>query len=258
MTSLLDGPLVRSVGGVLEMGEALCTIDGCGKRHLARGWCSMHYRRWKQHGDPCATVGQSARRPLDHEDGTRTCKKCATRKPIDAYGVDASATLGRRATCSACRNFQMAGYYDLNADRIKSRVSQYRESRPEVVRESERARYARHREKRIELAVEHTHVRRARLRSVAADRGITHAALRDRDGTVCRYCSREMDFSRAKRGEATGLRANIDHVIPVSKGGTHTWGNVVLACRDCNYSKGAKSLDEWNDRPSFDELRPVV
>lgn len=29
-----------------------CTIEGCGKPHKARGWCSMHYRRWSMHGDP--------------------------------------------------------------------------------------------------------------------------------------------------------------------------------------------------------------
>lgn len=28
-----------------------CTIEGCEKRYYARGWCQMHYRRWKVHGD---------------------------------------------------------------------------------------------------------------------------------------------------------------------------------------------------------------
>lgn len=29
-----------------------CSIEGCGKRHEARGWCPMHYARWKVWGDP--------------------------------------------------------------------------------------------------------------------------------------------------------------------------------------------------------------
>ena len=29
-----------------------CEMDGCGKRHYARGWCNMHYMRWRSHGDP--------------------------------------------------------------------------------------------------------------------------------------------------------------------------------------------------------------
>jgi 5-methylcytosine-specific restriction endonuclease McrA len=44
-----------------------------------------------------------------------------------------------------------------------------------------------------------------------------------RDGSRCQYC---------------GLAAeNLDHVIPRSKGGPHTWENVVAACRRCNTRK---------------------
>lgn len=35
-----------------------------------------------------------------------------------------------------------------------------------------------------------------------------------------------------------------DHVVPVSRGGTDTWGNVVTACRGCNQRKADLSLDE--------------
>jgi hypothetical protein len=30
----------------------ICTMDGCEKKHRARGLCLMHYWRWSQHGDP--------------------------------------------------------------------------------------------------------------------------------------------------------------------------------------------------------------
>lgn len=33
-----------------------CSIDGCHSRVVARGWCSRHYQRWKNHGDPTKTL----------------------------------------------------------------------------------------------------------------------------------------------------------------------------------------------------------
>ena len=34
------------------MGQRICSIPGCEKSVLARGWCGTHYRRWHTHGDP--------------------------------------------------------------------------------------------------------------------------------------------------------------------------------------------------------------
>lgn len=37
----------------------------------------------------------------------------------------------------------------------------------------------------------------------------------------------------------------IDHVVPVSRGGSSDAGNLVLACRPCNRSKRDKLVEEW-------------
>jgi 5-methylcytosine-specific restriction endonuclease McrA len=36
-----------------------------------------------------------------------------------------------------------------------------------------------------------------------------------------------------------------EHVTPLSRGGQHTKGNIVPACRDCNRQKGARTLFEF-------------
>jgi len=30
----------------------VCSVPGCGRPHLARGWCQMHHGRWRKTGDP--------------------------------------------------------------------------------------------------------------------------------------------------------------------------------------------------------------
>ncbi|MGI9001730.1 MAG: HNH endonuclease [Pseudonocardia sp.] len=59
---------------------------------------------------------------------------------------------------------------------------------------------------------------------------MTRAGVLRRDGRRCAYCG--------KRAET------IDHVVPRSRGGTHTWDNCVAACRTCNSHKADKLLPE--------------
>ena len=54
--------------------------------------------------------------------------------------------------------------------------------------------------------------------------------LQIRDGFRCRYCQ--------KYCEPPVDYLQIDHVIPLSRGGANTIENIVPACRACNRSKG--------------------
>jgi 5-methylcytosine-specific restriction endonuclease McrA len=59
---------------------------------------------------------------------------------------------------------------------------------------------------------------------------LSRRAVFTRDSQTCVYCG----------ASAT----SIDHVVPRSRGGTHTWDNVVAACRRCNHTKADRSLAE--------------
>jgi 5-methylcytosine-specific restriction endonuclease McrA len=52
-----------------------------------------------------------------------------------------------------------------------------------------------------------------------------------RDQYQCQYC-------RSKKN------LTIDHIIPRSKGGKHSWNNVVIACAACNSRKGDKTPEQ--------------
>lgn len=32
------------------MAERICSVDDCERRHYAKGYCRMHYKRWRNHG----------------------------------------------------------------------------------------------------------------------------------------------------------------------------------------------------------------
>ena len=86
--------------------------------------------------------------------------------------------------------------------------------------------------------------RREKIRKTKRDAGITVESLYRRDGGVCYLCGDKCDFDDyTKDGEnfiAGGSYPSIDHVVPLSKGGTHTWDNVKLAHHRCNTIKGNK------------------
>jgi 5-methylcytosine-specific restriction endonuclease McrA len=59
---------------------------------------------------------------------------------------------------------------------------------------------------------------------------LTRAALMHRDRYRCAYCG--------------GRAETIDHVVPRSRGGQHTWQNCVASCAKCNHRKADKLLSE--------------
>lgn len=54
-------------------------------------------------------------------------------------------------------------------------------------------------------------------------------------------------------GQRMGDRQQWDHVEPIARGGRHSIGNLVLACGDCNASKGASYVTEWRLRLARNE-----
>jgi len=54
-----------------------------------------------------------------------------------------------------------------------------------------------------------------------------------RDHHTCQYCGSTHNLT-------------LDHVVPLSRGGSHSWDNVVTACERCNQRKGNRTPEEAN------------
>jgi 5-methylcytosine-specific restriction endonuclease McrA len=65
---------------------------------------------------------------------------------------------------------------------------------------------------------------------------MTRAALMHRDRFRCAYCGSKAD--------------TVDHIVPRSRGGGHTWENCVASCSTCNHRKADRLLSElgWSLR----------
>lgn len=60
---------------------------------------------------------------------------------------------------------------------------------------------------------------------------VSRKTLLRRDAHQCQYCGNRKQLT-------------IDHIIPRSKGGKHTWDNVVIACATCNGRKGDRTPEQ--------------
>ena len=71
------------------------------------------------------------------------------------------------------------------------------------------------------------------VRPPAHEWSLIRAEVFERDDYSCQYCG------------AHGVSLECDHIVPVAHGGTHDLENLTTACKPCNRSKAAKTLEEW-------------
>lgn len=103
-----------------------------------------------------------------------------------------------------------------NPERVRANARRLRAENPEKFRAYDNTRRAR------QLSAMGSHTRE----------DIT--AQYQRQKGRCYYCNCKLDNGY-----------HVDHVIPLSRGGTNDPSNLVIACPTCNQSKGAKLLHEW-------------
>lgn len=69
-----------------------------------------------------------------------------------------------------------------------------------------------------------------------------------RDEHTCQYCGRK----------APEVELQADHLIPVARGGTDAFDNLVTSCRECNSGKSAKIIARFTQGYSKDEWREKI
>jgi 5-methylcytosine-specific restriction endonuclease McrA len=174
----------------------------------------------------------------------KICTRCGETKSLDCFYVQAGSRDGRKAYCSECGKQASRKWVQAHPEqnREKARIA-YRNN-PEIGRKRAkdwaRKNPLRRREISKKWQVENpekvrsvTQRRRARLRGALVEK-INDLEVFERDSWKCGICNEPID---QKVKYPHPMHAQLDHIVPISKGGSHSWGNVQASHAVCNQRK---------------------
>lgn len=81
-------------------------------------------------------------------------------------------------------------------------------------------------------------------------RQVTNTFLFARDNYRCQFCGRHQQQLRHRECLTR------DHLVPLSRGGSNTWTNVLTACSTCNTRKGNSLPQEVGMQPLTSPVEP--
>ena len=201
---------------------------------------------------------------------TKTCIVCKQSFPATPqyFTCDRSRPDGLHPYCKTCRNARRVARRQASQEltsKNRERANAWYYANHERAHEKRKQQYATNREQAIEYsrqwrianpdryretmkACKHKHYRnnreqyaayvrnrRARVQGASGSHTAADikAMLESQDGK-CYYCGCAL------------VEYHVDHVIPVSRGGSNDPDNLVIACPTCNCSKNDRLLSEWS------------
>ena len=185
----------------------------------------------------------------------KQCNKCGEVKPINDYSPQEKGLYGVRAVCKVCvnlaakqyrldnpekarasvrkwaskndRSAYSKQYRELNKQKILLKEKLYRENNPEKLKQKS-LNWQKNNLDKIAFSMSQ---RRARLKNngIFYIRDSFIKKLYDSQCVVC----------------GTNENITADHIIPISRGGSHSEGNLQPLCKSCNSQKQSKTMTEW-------------
>jgi len=240
----------------------LCAIEGCGRGAYRRGYCNPHYRQAlaTQRGTPHGTIGGYSNFGC-RCDACSLAQRAYAREWRNANPDKVKVQRDNwRANNAARHRAARAAWRTANTTRVREQETAWRQANPErskaILAKYAAANPTRLRQASLKwrtanpVAVAKTkadfaaanpdYFRRAamirRVRRAGADVRVVSAKdwrrLCERFGNRCAYCAGPGPLAQ-------------DHIIPLVRGGRHSIGNLLPACKPCNSRKGSKLLVEW-------------
>lgn len=190
----------------------------------------------------------------------RTCQKCGATKPSTGFYRDRSRKSGFHPYCKDCKKKNAAEWYAANHERgIEARRAYYAQNRADStarkkvwIEANKKRHYATSqawRQRNPETVKAAAKRRRDAEPELHRQRWRERQAKKNANGNfvILPRELRRLQHSACATCGATE-RVEVDHVIPVSRGGRNSIGNMQPLCRFCNASKGSKLMAEWRYR----------
>jgi 5-methylcytosine-specific restriction endonuclease McrA len=143
----------------------------------------------------------------------KRCTRCAEKQPISQFALNKTSPDGYQYACRGCqRAYDQANYWKAAKDSTPIPCAT-----------------------ELSIVAMRRKLMELERRSILAALGTFEITLRDMrrlGSSPCAHC-----------GATSGLQ--IDHIIPVKRGGRHSIGNLQSLCKSCNASKNCLLEVEW-------------
>ena len=133
-------------------------------------------------------------------------------------------------------------YRELNKDKLQVTQKRWRENNKERILINGRNRYAVKKEYIDSYQTEWRKKNRLKWNSYRSAR-----RLKEKENGI--YLILDKEFKKLNNQLCfycgSDHKLTMDHIIPIVRGGRHSIGNLVVACKTCNSQKGSKTIQEW-------------
>ncbi len=168
----------------------------------------------------------------------KLCTVCKIEKPVDDFYKRTASKDGLSPICKNCRKVYRKNYYAANREASKLKTKEWTRANPDKARKAVTSWVEDNRERSREIKrawdkrnpqirIEATRRRQAKIAGATIEK-VDYSVILERDNSVCHICKKHV------------IRKDVhfDHVIPIFRGGDHSYENIKVAHSICNLKKG--------------------
>jgi 5-methylcytosine-specific restriction endonuclease McrA len=171
---------------------------------------------------------------------TKICGHCKIEKDISMFYSNKATKDNLSGNCKECKNQQNRKYEKENIEKIRLLKKKWRKNNPEKNLKSIKKSRLKKPDKYKMINRNHCFRTRARIKLIETDIDFNYLLKLKEEIKICSLCGTALNDIMYDSAQY-----NLDHIIPLSRKGTHSKDNIRYICRKCNLQKSNK-LEKTN------------